>query len=46
MPAAERTLVEDLVTLRSLAIEAGHLALSYTLEGQSARAWEKTGGAP
>ena len=46
MPAAERTLVEDLVTLRSLAIEAGQLALSYTLEGQSARAWEKTGGSP
>ena len=46
MPAAERTLIEDLVTLRSLAIEAGQLALSYTLEGQSARAWEKTGGSP
>ena len=46
MPASERTLIEDLVTLRSLAIEAGQLALSYTLEGQSARAWEKTGGSP
>ncbi|KCZ93852.1 inositol monophosphatase family protein [Hyphomonas johnsonii] len=46
MPAAERTLVEDLVTLRSLAIEAGQLALSYTREGQSAFAWEKTGGSP
>jgi myo-inositol-1(or 4)-monophosphatase len=46
LPAAERTLVEDLATLRSLAIEAGQLALSYTLEGQSARAWEKTGGSP
>lgn len=46
MPAAERTLVEDLVTLRSLAMEAGQLALSYMLEGRSARAWKKTGGSP
>mgnify|MGYP003116133115 CR=1 FL=1 len=46
MQAIDRHLAEDMVTLRSLAHEAGQLALSYRQDGQSARMWKKTGGSP
>ena len=46
MRAAETTLSEDMVTLRALALEAGHLAMSFMQDGQTAHAWEKTGGSP
>jgi myo-inositol-1(or 4)-monophosphatase len=43
---ADRTLAEDLQTLCALAREGGALALSFLADGQTARAWEKTGGSP
>ncbi len=45
MPAAERTLEEDVITLCRLAQEAGDLAMSYLHKG-GAEAWNKTGGSP
>jgi myo-inositol-1(or 4)-monophosphatase len=44
--AAERTLDADMITLMDLAREAGALAVSYTVDGKTAQAWEKTGGSP
>ena len=46
MRAADRTLSEDMNLLRALAQEAGKLALSFKLGGQSAETWHKTGGSP
>lgn len=46
MRAAERTLLEDMDTLRALAREAGALAVSYQQGGQENRAWNKAGGSP
>jgi myo-inositol-1(or 4)-monophosphatase len=44
LPAAERTLEEDLSAMMALAREAGDLALSYLAGGQCAEAWSKPGG--
>jgi len=44
--AAERTLLEDMDTLRALAREAGQLAVTYQRGGQENRVWHKTGGSP
>ncbi|MEZ6012580.1 MAG: inositol monophosphatase family protein [Hyphomonas sp.] len=46
MRAAERTLLEDMDTLRALAREAGELAVAYQRGGRENRVWEKTGGSP
>jgi len=46
LQAAERTLREDLDTLRALAREAGALALSFMHDGRETRSWHKTGGSP
>ena len=46
MRAAERTLLEDLDTMRALAREAGELAVSYQRGGQPNRVWHKAGGSP
>lgn len=46
MRAAERTLLEDMDTLRALAREAGQLAVTYQRGGQENRVWHKTGGSP
>lgn len=44
MRAAERTLEQDLILMKTLAREAGELAQSYLQGGGSAEAWNKTGG--
>ncbi|MEZ5998879.1 MAG: inositol monophosphatase family protein [Hyphomonas sp.] len=46
MRAAERTLLEDMDTLRALAREAGELAVSFQRGGVENRTWQKTGGSP
>ena len=46
MQAAERTLREDMDTLRALAREAGELAVAYQRGGVENRTWHKTGGSP
>lgn len=46
MQAADRSLAEDMVTLRALAREAGKLAQSFMQDGQSAHSWHKQGGSP
>ncbi|MEZ5945979.1 MAG: 3'(2'),5'-bisphosphate nucleotidase CysQ [Hyphomonas sp.] len=46
MRAAERTLLEDMDTLRALAREAGDLAVSFQRGGVENRTWNKTGGSP
>ena len=46
MRAAERTLLEDMDTMRALAREAGDLALTYQRGGQENRVWHKSGGSP
>jgi myo-inositol-1(or 4)-monophosphatase len=44
--AAERTLLEDMDTMRTLAREAGELAVSYQRRGHKTRVWHKQGGSP
>ena len=46
MRAAERTLLEDMDTMRALAREAGELAVSYQRRGHKTRVWHKQGGSP
>ena len=46
MRAAERTLLEDMDTMRALAREAGALAVTYQTGGIENRAWQKSGGSP
>nr|WP_321510118.1 inositol monophosphatase family protein [uncultured Hyphomonas sp.] len=46
MRAAERTLLEDMDTMRALAREAGELAVSYQRKGHKTRVWHKQGGSP
>ncbi len=46
MRAAERTLAEDMLTLRALARDAGALAVSFMHDGRETLAWEKAGGSP
>lgn len=46
MRVADRTLSEDMKILRELAQEAGKLAQSFMLGGQTAETWHKTGGSP
>jgi len=45
LPAAERTLEEDVITLCQLAQDAGDLAMSYLHKG-GAESWNKSGGSP
>ena len=46
MRAAERTLLEDMDTMRALAREAGELAVSYQVRSHKNRVWHKQGGSP
>lgn len=46
MRVADRTLFEDMKILRELAQEAGKLAQSFMLGGQTAETWHKSGGSP
>ena len=46
MRVADRTLFEDMKILRELAQEAGKLAQSFMLGGQTAETWHKRGGSP
>lgn len=46
MQEADFSLPEDMVTMRSLARDAGRLALSYLAGGRQAESWQKSGGSP